>query len=50
MLDQRATLIDRGGDAWLEQASNRLTADQHGARVQLESTRDVANVSGPVIG
>lgn len=50
VLDQRATLLDRGGDAWLQEASDRLTNDQHGARVQFESTRTVANVSGPVIG
>ena len=50
VLDQRGTLIDRGGDAWLQDASDRLTNDQHGARVRLESTRTVANVSGPVIG
>jgi uncharacterized protein (TIGR03790 family) len=50
VLDQRATLIDRGGDAWLQEASDRLTNDQHGARVQFESTRTVANFSGPVIG
>ena len=50
VLDQRGTLLDRGGDAWLQDASDRLTNDQHGARVRLESTRTVANVSGPVIG
>jgi uncharacterized protein (TIGR03790 family) len=50
VLDQRATLIDRGGDAWLQEASDRLTNDQYGARVQFENTRTVANVSGPVIG
>jgi uncharacterized protein (TIGR03790 family) len=50
VLDQRATLIDRGGDAWLQEASDRLTNDQHGARVQLESSRAVAAVQGPVIG
>jgi uncharacterized protein (TIGR03790 family) len=50
VLDQRATLIDRGGDAWLQEASDRLTNDQNGARVQLESTRTIATVAGPVIG
>lgn len=50
VLDQRATLIDRGGDAWLQEASDRLGNDQYAARVRLESTRAVADVSGPVIG
>jgi uncharacterized protein (TIGR03790 family) len=49
VLDQRGTL-DRGGDAWLQEASDRLTADRQGARVQFESTRAVASVEGPVIG
>jgi uncharacterized protein (TIGR03790 family) len=50
VLDQRGTLVDRGGDAWLEEASNRLILDKQGPRVQLESTRALANVSGPVLG
>jgi uncharacterized protein (TIGR03790 family) len=50
VLDQKGTLIDRGGDAWLQEAADRLVNDQQGARVQLESTRTLATVSGPVIG
>ena len=50
VLDQRATMIDRGGDAWLQEAANRLTATDQGARVQLETTRAVVSASGPVLG
>ena len=50
VLDQRSTLIDRGGDAWLQETADRLTSAHQGARVQLESTRAVASVTGPVLG
>lgn len=51
VLDQRATATgDRGGDAWLQEAANRLTATDQGARVHLESTREVARATGPVLG
>jgi len=50
VLDQKANLIDRGGDAWLAEAAERLTAMQLGTRVQLETTRAIAANSGPVLG
>jgi len=50
VLDQRVTMIDRGGDAWLQEAANRLTTGEQGARVLLESTRAVATATGPVLG
>jgi uncharacterized protein (TIGR03790 family) len=50
ILDQRATMVDRGGDAWLAQTAERLTAMNHGSRVQLETTRAVAAAAGPVLG
>ena len=50
VLDQRVTMIDRGGDAWLQEAANRLATGEQNARVQLETTRAVASVAGPVLG
>ena len=50
VLDEKATLIDRGGDQWLQEAAARLTAAGAGDRVQLESTRAVATATGPVLG
>jgi uncharacterized protein (TIGR03790 family) len=50
VLDERATLIDRGGDQWLEQTATRLQQAGAGDRVVLETTRAVATTSGPVIG
>jgi uncharacterized protein (TIGR03790 family) len=51
VLDQKASGVDRGGDAWLAQAAERLTSTAPtGIRVQLESTRAVATASGPVLG
>jgi uncharacterized protein (TIGR03790 family) len=54
VLDEKATLmttlIDRGGDQWLEQTATRLQQAGAGDRVVLETTRAVATASGPVIG
>jgi uncharacterized protein (TIGR03790 family) len=50
VLDQKANLIDRGGDAWLAEAAERLTAMQLGPRVQLETTRAIAASTSPVLG
>ena len=50
VLDQKATLIDRGGDDWLQQAADRLRDGNASDRVALESTRAVAAVTGPVLG
>ena len=49
VLDQRATFLDRGGDAWLEQAATRANTVLPG-RAVVESTRAVAAVNGPVLG
>jgi uncharacterized protein (TIGR03790 family) len=50
VLDEKATVIDRGGDEWLEQTADRLKASGATDRVVLETTRAVATASGPVIG
>ena len=50
VLDQKSAGIDRGGDAWLAQAAERLTTMKQGERVRLENTRAVAAVTGPVLG
>ncbi|HXT70260.1 MAG TPA: TIGR03790 family protein [Vicinamibacterales bacterium] len=48
VLDQKATSIDRGGDAWLADAAKRLTdAD---AKVTFETTKALAAADGPVLG
>ncbi len=49
VLDQKATVIDRGGDEWLQQAADRLKASA-ADRVVLETTKAIATTSGPVIG
>lgn len=50
VLDQRATMIDRGGDAWLAETATRLTTAGKGERVLLDSTRAIAKAEGPVLG
>ena len=50
VLDQKATLVDRGGDAWLQQAADRLRRVTASDRVVLESTQAIATAAGPVIG
>jgi uncharacterized protein (TIGR03790 family) len=50
VLDQKATVIDRGGDYWLAEAAKRLTDAGQAARVQLETTRAVATTADPVLG
>jgi uncharacterized protein (TIGR03790 family) len=50
VLDKKATLVDRGGDLWLEQAADRLRKSGAGDRVILEDTRALAKAPGPVIG
>jgi len=50
VLDQKATAPDRGGDAWLAQAAERITAMNQGDRVQLETTRAIATTAEPVLG
>jgi uncharacterized protein (TIGR03790 family) len=50
VLDEKATLVDRGGDQWLEQAADRLRQSGAGDRVVLEDTKALATAPGPVIG
>lgn len=51
VLDQKANGVDRGGDAWLAQTAERLTAmSLQGVPVQLESTKAIASATGPVLG
>ncbi|MEO7192539.1 MAG: TIGR03790 family protein [Vicinamibacterales bacterium] len=49
VLDQKATLGDRGGDRWLQSAADRLKAAP-GARVILDATPKIASETGPVLG
>jgi uncharacterized protein (TIGR03790 family) len=50
VLDEKATLMDRGGDLWLEEAADRLRKSGAGDRVILEGTRALAKATGPVMG
>jgi len=50
VLDQKATGVDRGGDAWLGEAASRIAMQAPTAAVQLESTRALASGNGPVLG
>jgi uncharacterized protein (TIGR03790 family) len=50
VLDEKATIVDRGGDQWLEQAADRLRKSGAGDRVILEDTKALATSPGPVIG
>lgn len=49
VLDEKATIVDRGGDRWLEQAAERLTG--HAAiQVVHDRERTAATTSDPVLG
>lgn len=50
VLDEKAALVDRGGDQWLRQAAERLRQSGAADRVLLEETRDLAATSAPVLG
>jgi uncharacterized protein (TIGR03790 family) len=50
VLDQKATLFDRGGDDWLQSAAERLKPVAGTNGVLLESTRAIAQPSDPIIG
>ena len=50
VLDQKSTVIDRGGDQWLAETAKRLTDSGQAARVTLEATRALATTSEPVLG
>ncbi|HEX5069587.1 MAG TPA: TIGR03790 family protein [Vicinamibacterales bacterium] len=50
VLDQKATVMDRGGDAWLAAAAARLREMNQGSRIALETTTAVAGSTEPVLG
>ncbi len=50
VLDQKSTMIDRGGDQWLAETARRLTDSGEAARVTLDATRAVAATTDPVLG
>jgi uncharacterized protein (TIGR03790 family) len=50
VLDQKSTMIDRGGDQWLAETAKRLTDSGQAARVTLDATRAVAATTDPVLG
>ena len=50
VLDQRTGGVDVGGDEWLRQARTRLVEAGSADRVILETTKDVATTSEPVMG
>ena len=50
VLDQKSTLIDRGGDQWLQTAAERLKSTAVASQVALENSQKVATATGPVLG
>ncbi len=50
VLDEKATLIDRGGDRWLQEAADQLRRAGAGDRVLLETTQAIASTRDPVMG
>src|SRR6185436_10383635 len=50
VLDQRATLLDPGGDKWLAEAADRLRRMNQADRVVLEDTKALASSTAPVLG
>jgi uncharacterized protein (TIGR03790 family) len=50
VLDMKATLIDRGGDAWLRSAAARLRELGFGDRVVLDESADVVTNQSHVLG
>ncbi|HEX5106430.1 MAG TPA: TIGR03790 family protein [Pirellulaceae bacterium] len=50
VLDQKSTMIDRGGDQWLAEAAKRLADAGQAARVTLDATRAVVATTDPVLG
>lgn len=50
VLDQKATVVDRGGDDWLQLAAERLKTSNSSNPVILETTKAVATDPAPVIG
>src|SRR4029078_10148461 len=49
VLDEKRTLVDRGGDAWLRASASELETLGQGDRVALEATRKVATDISPVL-
>jgi len=49
VFDEKATLVDRGGDGWLQDAADRLRPTMPD-RVVLDTTTNVASTTGPVLG
>jgi uncharacterized protein (TIGR03790 family) len=50
VLDEKASLIDRGGDAWLQTAATRLSSLGFQDRVRLDTTRRVVTGERDVLG
>ncbi len=50
VLDEKATLVDRGGDAWLQDAASRLASLGWHDRILLDTTRNVASGERGVLG
>jgi uncharacterized protein (TIGR03790 family) len=50
VLDQKATLMDAGGDKWLSEAAERLRLVNGNDRVVLEDTKATVTAAGPVLG
>jgi uncharacterized protein (TIGR03790 family) len=50
VLDEKATLLDAGGDAWLDEAASRLRQTPFADQVMLETTRALAATTDPVLG
>jgi uncharacterized protein (TIGR03790 family) len=50
VLDERASLVDSGGDAWLRSAAQRLRAQGLGERVVLDESTKVLTQQGKVLG
>jgi len=50
LLDQKATLIDRGGDQWLQEAADRLKQTPAADRVILEATKTVGATGETLLG
>ena len=50
VLDQRASLLDAGGDKWLQQAADRLREGANSDVVVLDMSKSVVATDGPVLG
>ena len=50
VLDQRASLLDAGGDRWLQQAADRVRQATTSDTVVLDMSKSVVSTEGPVLG